>query len=147
MILPSLSAARRSGSCGAARSNLTTLARFQMVSCVNKRAARSAPMKFGMRPYAPGNRTTPAAVTRVHTLWRIASFVMRAEARRRRELFGYYSAARGVNSRLAESRDPRPLAGAARGRQRGAAAPHRSLLTLAGRGSCRCQTPAGDDEA
>ena len=59
-ILPSASARRRTGSCGASGFTLTTSARRHTAISRSNCAACSAPAKFGTRPSAPGNRAAPS---------------------------------------------------------------------------------------
>jgi len=58
-VLPSRRARRRTGSCGASGLDFTTSAACHSGSSASRCAAASAPLKFGMRPRAPGNRAAP----------------------------------------------------------------------------------------
>jgi hypothetical protein len=73
-VFPSSSARWRTGSCAASGLAFTVLARRQKGMARSRSAAASAPEKFGMRPAAPGNRATLAALMADQTSCRKAAF-------------------------------------------------------------------------
>ena len=60
-VLPSSSARWRTGSCAESGLAFSVAAACQAGSARSRSAAASAPVKFGMRPAAPGNRATRAS--------------------------------------------------------------------------------------
>jgi hypothetical protein len=73
-VLPSSSARWRTGSCAESGFALSVRERCHIAVARSRSAAASAPVKFGMRPAAPGNRATFAARIAVHTCSRRAAF-------------------------------------------------------------------------
>jgi hypothetical protein len=73
-VLPSSSARWRTGHWAESGLALTVPAACQADSACRRSAAASAPVKFGMRPAAPGNRATFAARIADHTSCRMAAF-------------------------------------------------------------------------
>jgi hypothetical protein len=79
-VLPSSSARWRTGSCAESGLALTVLAACHTAVARSRSAAASAPAKLGMRPAAPGNRATLAAVISDHTSCRRAAFAASTSA-------------------------------------------------------------------
>jgi hypothetical protein len=65
---------------GCLRARLTDPAARQAGLALGRSAAASAPLKFGIRPAAPGNRATLAARIADHTSWRRAAFAASTSA-------------------------------------------------------------------
>ena len=72
-VLPSCRARCRTGSCAESGLAFTARARCHSGRSRSRAAAASAPVKFGIRPAAPGKRATRAAVSAAHTSWRRAA--------------------------------------------------------------------------
>src|SRR6185503_1649941 len=72
--LPCWRASTRTGSCGASGLHLTTRAACHAGDSASRRAAASAPTKFGIRPTAPGKRATRRLVSSAQTRSRVACF-------------------------------------------------------------------------
>src|SRR5689334_6603578 len=79
-VLPSSSARWRTGHWAESGLDFTVRAACQAGSPRSRSAAASAPVKFGMRPAAPGNRATLAARIAVHTSWRRAALLASSPA-------------------------------------------------------------------
>src|SRR6266513_3163842 len=79
-VLPSSSARCRTGSCAESGLAFTVPAACHTSVARSRSAAASAPEKFGMRPAAPGNRATRAALISDHTSCRRAAFAASTSA-------------------------------------------------------------------
>src|SRR4051794_13230832 len=79
-ILPSSRARWRTGHWAESGLDFTVPAPVQAGRARRRSAAASAPVKFGMRPAAPGNRATLAARIAVHTSCRSAAFAASSSA-------------------------------------------------------------------
>src|SRR5215469_12957022 len=79
-VLPSSSARCRTGSCAESGLAFRVLAACHTPVARSRSAAASAPVKFGMRPAAPGNRATRAALISDHTSCRRAALAASTSA-------------------------------------------------------------------
>ena len=79
-VLPSSSARWRTGHCAESGLAFKVLAACQAGMARSRSAAASAPVKFGMRPAAPGNRATLATRIADHTSCRKAALAASTSA-------------------------------------------------------------------